>query len=258
MKSLLYSLAFILLLVAGALAFTKQRDPMAKCKQLIVVMTADWNSSQATLRRYSRGNIRMPWKPVGEPIAVMIGKNGLAWGKGAIGVNALAAKPEDPVKKEGDGRAPAGVFYLGRAFGYTTKPMPGWKMPYVYLNSSVECVDDSASKFYNQIIDRSTIAPDWNSSEQMLRNDDLYRWGVLVEHNSSPAQAGAGSCIFMHIWRGPRQPTVGCTAMPQADLESLIAWLNPASTPLLVQLPTAEYEKLREGWRWPQMKISTR
>ena len=82
MKSLLYSLAFILLLAAGALAFTKQRDPMAKCKQLIVVTTDDWNSSQAMLRRYSRGNIRMPWKPVGEPIAVMIGKNGLAWGMG--------------------------------------------------------------------------------------------------------------------------------------------------------------------------------
>ena len=106
-------------------------------------------------------------------------------------------------------------------------------MPYLSLTPSVECVDDSSSKFYNRVVDRSSIAaPDWNSSEQMLRNDDLYRWGVLVEHNASPAQAGAGSCIFMHIWRGPGQPTVGCTAMPQADLESLIAWLNPASTPL--------------------------
>jgi D-alanyl-D-alanine dipeptidase len=227
---------------------------MSKCTELIVVTTDDWNSAQATLHRYSRENIRKPWKEIGEPIKVVVGKNGLAWGKGAISVDAQVGKPDDPVKKEGDGRAPAGVFNLSKVFGYASQEQPGWKMPYVYLNSSVECVDDTNSKFYNQIVDRSTVAPDWNSSEQMLRKDDLYRWGVLVEHNSSPAQAGAGSCIFMHIWRGPGQPTVGCTAMPQSDLESLIAWLDPAHKPVLVQLPIAEYKHLREGWGWPKIK----
>jgi hypothetical protein len=42
--------------------------------------------------------------------------------------------------------------------------------------------------------------------------------------------------------------------MPQQDLESLIAWLNPRSNPLLVQLPMTEYQKLREGWRWPKIE----
>jgi D-alanyl-D-alanine dipeptidase len=55
----------------------------------------------------------------------------------------------------------------------------------------------------------------------------------------------------MHIWRGPGQPTVGCTAMAQENLESLISWLNPRSTPLLVQLPITEYQRLRQGWHWP-------
>ncbi|PYP90865.1 MAG: hypothetical protein DMG65_10180 [Candidatus Angelobacter sp. Gp1-AA117] len=92
-------------------------------------------------------------------------------------------------------------FYLTRVFGYTAQPMAGWKMPYLHLNSSIECVDDTASKFYNQVIDRSTVAPDWKSSEQMLRPDDLYRWGILVDHNYAPAVSGAGSCIFMNIWK---------------------------------------------------------
>lgn len=254
MKSFVYSTALILLLAITALAFTKQRDPMAKSTELIVVTTSDWNSSQATLRRYSRSNRRAHWNAMGEPITVVVGKNGLAWGRGILGANTQLGQPGDPIKKEGDGRAPAGVFRLSKAFGYAPQEQPGWKMPYVNLTSSIECVDDSASKFYNQIIDRSTVTPDWNSSEQMLRPDDLYRWGVLVEHNSTPAQAGAGSCIFMHIWRGPGQPTVGCTAMPQADLESLIGWLNPARTPLLVQLPIAEYDKLRKIWRWPALR----
>lgn len=146
MRPFLYSIAFILLAAASALSFTKQRDPMAKCTQLIVVTTADWDSSQATLRRYSRSNIRAPWKQVGDPIAVMVGKSGLAWGEGAIRVDAQVAQPGDPVKKEGDGRAPAGVFYLSKIFGYAPQPLPGWKMPYEYLSSSVECVDDVKSK----------------------------------------------------------------------------------------------------------------
>jgi D-alanyl-D-alanine dipeptidase len=254
MKSFFSSFIVLLILTSTLQSLPRKRNPMDACTQLVIVTTDRWNSPQATLRRYARSNIRVPWKQVGEPITVMIGKNGLAWGKGAVLVDKQVGQPDDPVKKEGDSRAPAGVFYLSKAFGYASQPMPGWKMPYIYLNSSVECVDDTASKFYNQIVDRNAVAPDWNSSEHMLRSDDLYRWGVLVEHNSSPAQAGAGSCIFMHIWRGPGQATVGCTAMPQADLESLIAWLKPDSTPLLVQLPIVQYNKLREGWRWPMIK----
>jgi L,D-peptidoglycan transpeptidase YkuD (ErfK/YbiS/YcfS/YnhG family) len=252
MKSISYSFILLVLVVGTLQCLPKKGSPMDSCFELIVVTTSDWNSSQATLRRYARPNIRAPWRQIGEPITVMVGKSGLAWGKGAISVDAQVGKADDPIKKEGDGRAPAGVFYLTKIFGYPTQPLPGWKMPYQSLNSSVECVDDVKSKFYNRIVDRSTVAPDWSSSEHMLRQDDLYRWGVLVDHNPAP-EPGAGSCIFMHIWRGPGQPTVGCTAMPQADLESLIAWLDPARTPVLVQLPIDEYTKLREGWRWPKV-----
>jgi len=71
----------------------------------------------------------------------------------------------------------------------------------------------------------------------MLRQDELYRWGILVDHNAGSPVAGNGSCIFMHIWRGPGEPTVGCTAMPAAEIEKVLGWLDPASQPLLVQLP---------------------
>ncbi len=126
-------------------------------------------------------------------------------------------------------------------------------MPYVSLMPSVECVDDVSSKFYNQVVDRSTVTPDWNSSEHMLRSDELYRWGVIVDHNSHPAQPGAGSCIFMHIWRGRGQGTVGCTAMPMEQLESILSWLDPMRKPLLVQLPQQQYRKLRSKWRLPAL-----
>ena len=55
-------------------------------------------------------------------------------------------------------------------------------------------------------------------------------------------------------WRGPGQPTVGCTAMPQAEMESLQAWLDPSRGPLLVQLPVQQYQRLRKRCRLPALK----
>ena len=64
--------------------------------------------------------------------------------------------------------------------------------------------------------------------------DGLYRWGIVVGHNPAN-QPGAGSCIFIHLWRGPGQPTAGCTAMSEENLPRILAWLDPALDPRLVQ-----------------------
>jgi len=105
-------------------------------------------------------------------------------------------------------------------------------------------------------VDTATVSPDWGSheNENMHRSDDLYRWGILVDHNANPPVPGGGSCIFMHIWKGPAQPTVGCTAMPQADMELLLGWLDPDRKPLLVQLPAAQYQKLGHRWNLRAME----
>jgi L,D-transpeptidase catalytic domain len=221
---------------------------------MVVVTTAGWNAVEGRLQRYERTSPDKKWKLVGGPFAVVVGKSGLAWGAGITSPAASpvrASDPADPIKKEGDGRAPAGVFHLSTAFGYAAQKQSGWKMPYVRLTESVECVDDSNSKFYNRVVDRGSVAADWNSSEHMLRPDELYRWGVVVDHNAGPARPGGGSCIFLHIWRGAGIGTVGCTAMPREQLESLLGWLDPTREPLLVQLPASEYKRLRKHWHLP-------
>ena len=222
--------------------------------QILVVTTQDWNGVEGTLQAYERPQARKKWKAVGGPIPVVVGKNGLGWGAGvAAGRDAGRRGEGDPVKKEGDSKSPAGIFRLSTAFGYAAQRPPEWKMPYVSLTPSVECVDDARSKFYNRVVDRAAVAPDWNSSEQMLRPDGLYRWGVVVDHNADPVTAGAGSCIFLHIWLGPGQGTTGCTAMAQEQLEGVLARLDPARRPLLVQLPRAQYKKLRRHWKLPAL-----
>jgi hypothetical protein len=41
--------------------------------------------------------------------------------------------------------------------------------------------------------------------------------------------------------------------MPQADLESLLGWLDPDRKPLLVQLPSPQYEKMHHRWNLPSL-----
>jgi L,D-peptidoglycan transpeptidase YkuD (ErfK/YbiS/YcfS/YnhG family) len=226
----------------------QESGPLISSTQLLVVTTSDWNAVEGKMQRYERSSPHDKWKAVGDPITVVVGKNGLGWGAGVVPAD---VQSDDPTKKEGDGKAPAGVFRLSTAFGYAPKPQSGWTMPYVPLTPAVECVDDVGSKFYNHVLDRSTVALDWNSSEHMRRSDELYRWGIVVEHNSDPVKQGGGSCIFMHIWRGQGQGTVGCTAMPQEKLEAVLSWLDPKKSPLLVQLPGAQYKKMKKSWKLP-------
>ena len=230
----------------------KQPDALRASTQILVVTTQDWNGVEGTLQAYERPQARKKWKAAGSPIQVVVGKNGLGWGAGVV-PDAARREDSDPIKKEGDGKSPAGIFRLSTAFGYAAQEPPGWKMPYLSLTPSVECVDDAQSKFYNRVVDRAAVASDWSSSEQMLRDDGEYRWGVVVDHNADPVTAGAGSCIFLHIWLGPGVGTTGCTAMAQEQLEGVIAWLDPARRPLLVQLPRPQYKKLRRKWKLPTL-----
>ena len=95
--------------------------PWHNARQLVVVTTADWNVDHGTLRRFERDG--GTWHAVGEPQPVLIGRSGSAWGIG------LHPPPSDgPVKREGDGRSPAGVFAIGEAFGYA--PTARTALPY--------------------------------------------------------------------------------------------------------------------------------
>lgn len=216
-------------------------------RQLIVVTTPEWGSVRGTLRRFERRRSGDAWRPVGASVPIVVGRNGLGWG---AGLNTQTG--EGPVKKEGDGKAPAGVFPLGSAFGFAPASQTAWlKLAYLPLDDATECVDDTGSRRYNRIVERDPARDvDWKSSERM-RSVEGYRWGLVVEHNAAPAVAGRGSCIFLHIWAGPEKGTAGCTAMEQSSLEELLRWLDAKKHPVLAQLPEAEYMRLRDAWHLP-------
>jgi D-alanyl-D-alanine dipeptidase len=222
-------------------------DPFAGKRQCLVVTGANWSATTGALRAFERARAG-DWKAVGESVPVVLGKKGLAWGVGFV----RPPMSDGPHKMEGDNKAPAGIFRLGPAFGYASADRARWvKLRYVALTKNTEGVDDPQSRYYNQLIDRSKIARvDWRTSEKMLRADDLYKWGLFVAHNAS-AKPGAGSCIFLHIWRNSSAATAGCTAMRERNLVKLLHWLNPAARPILIQMPEQNYDAARARLKFP-------
>lgn len=218
----------------------------APARQLVLVVTPAWNSTSGVLRRYARAAPGARWQSVGAEVPIVVGRAGLAWGADSLG------RRGDPYKREGDGRAPAGVFPLDSAFGFAPASEMSWvKLPYLPLVAGTECVDDTASARYNAIVDRARVTGvDWSSAEQM-RAIGQYEVGVAVGYNTRPTRVGRGSCIFLHVWGGPGSVTAGCTAMPRPDVDALLHWLDPSRRPVMVQLPRAEYARLRERWRLP-------
>jgi L,D-peptidoglycan transpeptidase YkuD (ErfK/YbiS/YcfS/YnhG family) len=244
-------LVALVLFVLAPTALLAAPDPLSQSRQCIVVVSRDWNARAGVLRAYERKSSRSDWQIHGPEIPVVLGKTGLAWGRGL-------AKPDGgqiPIKREGDNKAPAGIFGLGPAFGYAPASQARWvSLRYLPLTKQIEGIDDPRSRYYNQLVDRSKVRRvDWQSSEQMLRADDLYKWGVVVRHNT-PAQSGAGSCIFLHIWKNAGTATTGCTAMPEESLVRLLGWLDPGARPLLVQMPRREYDALRTKFALPDAR----
>jgi len=217
MKRILLSLTFVMMTLQAQIPDTKQ---------LIVVSTKNWSTPNGVLQRYEKTDKK--WQKVGKAINIKLGRNGLGWG---IGLH-TTPKNAKYIKKEGDGKAPAGIFTLKQAFGYAPFKV---EYPYEVYKETDHCVDDVNSKLYNKIVDSRKINIDYKSKEHMKFPKDFYKYGIVVNHNHIDeygAKKGAGSCIFIHI---KKVPTAGCTVMNESEIKEILKWLNAKDNPLLVQ-----------------------
>ena len=244
------SLLFLVILLLGVNIYA-QKNSLSHSLQVVVVTTKDWNDVQGKARIFERENPKAKWKSVGVSFPIVVGKNGLAWSEDMA--NLLLEKPA-AYKREGDGKSPAGIFNLTSAFGSNKQP-DYVKLPFTELLKSTECVDDTKSASYNQIVDRFQIGNfDWDSSEKMLTVGAQYDLGVFVAHNSNPVKTGNGSCIFLHIWKNEKSGTAGCTAMKREHIETLLRWLDKQKNPVLIQMPEASYQTYQKSWKLPKLK----
>lgn len=243
--SAILRLYLLLLFCLTGLAWGDGLSP--DCKQVLLVTAQDWNQAQGSLQRYelqSEG-----WRPFGKPVAVVLGRAGLAWG-----LSEEATPAQEPHKKEGDNRAPAGVFEITDLWlRPRIAPPPKGGFPVHRIQADTIGVDDPNSRYYNRIVQSSQIhEPDWESWEKMNISD--YDRVLVVAHNTRQPQPGSGSCIFIHRWENAKKGTAGCTAMAEVDLIKIVNWLRPDHHPRLVQLPAGQTQTWLLNHKFPALK----
>ncbi|MFI4937389.1 MAG: L,D-transpeptidase [Candidatus Berkiellales bacterium] len=215
--------------------------------QFILVITPDGDANQGLLQRYQRLSNTHQWNTVGNPMSVLVGKNGMA-----LGFDFNNDSIKLPIKKEGDGRTPMGIFNLGPAFGFD-KTSSIANFDYLPINEKTVCVDDPQSHYYNQVLDSSTISkPDWHSQEDMHKIS-VYRYGSIIQYNKDGRTPGAGSCIFIHLSTSHTTGTLGCVAMDEANLKILLAWLNKTQNPTIGLFTKSVYKEVRDKHDLPQI-----
>ncbi|MFC1521782.1 L,D-transpeptidase [Elusimicrobiota bacterium] len=241
---------WIIIAVLSALPFSCfAQCPAPLAKQVLVSLTDSWNSAHGKAQLFER-NKDNQWVSITKPLDTIIGRNGMGWG---IGLH------EDIegryVKKEGDGRSPAGIFRLLDSFGTNPSSRVETLLTYHQTDKQSRCVDDVNSAYYNSVIyDKREVEKDWKSFEKL--KIAAYEYAVVVDHNrvNSNAKPGHGSCIFLHVKSKKGKPTSGCTAFALTDMQELISILNSEKNPVLVQLPRSQYLSVQGSWCLPILK----
>ena len=206
--------------------------PLADAKRLVLVTAPSMNDMAATMRLYERASANAAWRALGATEPVTIGRAGMGWSQ----FFTRLARRGEPLKVEGDKRAPAGFFPIGRSFGILASSRPD----YLQVTSDTICVHDVSSPAYNTIASRARVGPAVRA-ENMSRVLPMYRRGLLVDYPTD-AKKQAGSCIFIHVWRSPTTGTAGCVAMPEPRVEALQDFA--AGGAVLAILPRGALERL--------------
>lgn len=168
-------------------------------------------------KAYAYEKVNGMWQTALKPMDTVLGSRGLAYDK-----------------KEGDKKSPIGVFPLARGFGRVENP--GTNLSYTQFVKNDFWVDDIHSAYYNTY-QKGPANGRWDSAENLYAIGEVYKYFVAVEYNTNNPIPGAGSAIFMHIWKDKDSPTAGCTAMSEENLLDIIRWLDPAKSPVLAQFP---------------------
>lgn len=236
-------------LLALALSFCAPPDGHVVPKdtlQLVVGIAPAWDSSRATLYRFERKR-HGKWKRVGKAWSSRIGRKGLAAGRGLL----EWCGADEELKVENDKKAPAGAFYLGPSYGFGEglKKAPRGKMK--PITRTMTCVSDPLSEHYNRIVDMNDVEADWDWTRPLRRKDGIKSRAIVVGLNGAadpendPPVPDEGSCVLFHLERKGRA-TVGCTSLPEARLDALIAWLSPKSKPVYLLMTREQYDELAE------------
>lgn len=130
--------------------------------------------------------------------------------KGSIGKNGVGKE------REGDKKTPIGVYRFTKAFGICSNPGIS-SMPYLQVDNTYHWVDDSKSKYYNQLVSTQDVEKDWTSSERIAKSAPAYNYILALNYNED-CTPGLGSAIFLHCFSGKYEYTTGCISISEENM----------------------------------------
>lgn len=191
--------------------------------QLITVDDASYGSTVAALTLWQRSG--GCWSAAYGPWTARVGANGVS-----------------DHHQEGDDTTPTGIYGIGPVM-YGIAGNPGVRYGYHQLACGDWWDEDPASPTYNtfQHVPCGASPPFHGGSEALWTETTAYQHFAVVDYNTAPVVAGAGSGVFIHDDLGG--PTAGCVSLPAPELDTLLQWLNPALSPRVVIGTDAEVRR---------------
>jgi L,D-peptidoglycan transpeptidase YkuD (ErfK/YbiS/YcfS/YnhG family) len=171
-----------------------------------VVSVASTGGSNATMDIYQR--TAAGWQALRTGVPTHVGSAGMA-----------------PQARSGVPATPMGVYTLDSAFG--TAPNPGGGLPYTQVTGQNYwwSGDDHSPTFNSMQVCPKAQCP-FNTADSENLNIPQYKHAVVMGVNKNKAQGG-GSAFFFHTTDG--HPTEGCVAVDDAQLVSIMKWLQPGA-----------------------------
>ncbi len=118
---------------------------------------------------------------------------------------------------------PAGIYLVGSGFYIKDKPDTSYEL--FEITDDTYWVTDPESKYYNQLVE-GTDDKDWSSADHMITSEKSYKYGLVINYNTSSPDSKKASAIFMHCGSSA---TEGSIAVPENVMKTILEWLDDDS-----------------------------
>lgn len=125
-------------------------------------------------------------------------------------------------KKEGDKKAPTGLFHFTQVMGIAKDPK-NTILPYHRIdNNDYWC----SEKYYNQFVDEDVQSHKCSkeNDEKLIKYKNAYQYLAVLDYNSKNIK-GKGSGIFLHCFT-KNNFTLGCVAIPKDKMKMLMGKID--------------------------------
>ena len=121
-------------------------------------------------------------------------------------------------EKQGDRKTPVGIYNITMAFG--RKKSPGTAgISYTKLNKYHYWSTEKET--YNTFVDVRTLGRKQMDGEHLINYDPWYNYSLAIDYNKKCTYL-KGSAIFLHCVGGGRTYTMGCIAISEKNMKTIV------------------------------------